>query len=322
MSSTLPAALRVIRPLNLLFIALTQFLLMYCILKSVITSQEHEAQLGFPLFSLLVLSTMLIAAAGYVINDYFDIKADQINKPDKVVVGKHLTRRQAIALHLVLTSAGVVIGIMLGIVVGRIWLASIHIVSATLLWFYSTYFKKRMLSGNAIVSGLTALVPVTVLLYQTPTLTDPLFTTLAFYTILYAGFAFLVSMIREIVKDMQDMHGDAGDDCCTLPIVVGLRPSKIIVNALVIITLVGLGFLQYLVMPDRAVALVIYILLLIQLPLIFVMAKLRPADRAADFRIISYFIKGIMLMGILTMPLLYLTTNVSSLLTEAILLWP
>jgi 4-hydroxybenzoate polyprenyltransferase len=277
---------------------------MYCILNPILLRAHHAAMLDFGMFSLLVLSTLLIAAAGYVINDYFDVKTDLVNRPSRVVIGKQLSRRQAIALHAVMNGIGIVIGFFLAMQVGRWWLVGMHVLTASLLWFYSTYFKRRMLSGNVIVSLLTAIVPVVVLLYQSPDLDARWFDAMLFYTLLYALFAFLVSMMREIVKDMQDMQGDVSIHCRTLPIVAGLRTSKVVVNVFAIGVLLLLAAMQALLLPEKGMLLVIYVLLFVQLPIVFVLAKLRPADRPADFRILSYFIKGIMLTGILTMPLI------------------
>jgi 4-hydroxybenzoate polyprenyltransferase len=252
-------------------------------------------------FALLVMSTMAIAAAGYVINDYFDVRTDLINKPDRVTVGRHLSRRQAMLLHFVLNTIGVGLALYLAISIHRPWLVALQIGTAGSLWFYSTYFKKRMISGNILVSGLTALVTVVVLLYQAPSFETRLFGLMTVYALVYAGFAFLVSMMREIVKDMQDMGGDGAEGCCTLPIVAGLRTSKFVVQTLAIMTLLLLALFQYAMLQGPGMAIVLYVLFLVQLPIIFVMAKLRTADRPADFRILSSFIKGIMLTGILSM---------------------
>lgn len=300
----LSPSLRAIRPLNLAFIAGTQYLFMYCLVNPILIRAQLSPLLDFPLFTVLVLSTVLIAAAGYIINDYFDVKTDLINKPEKVVVGRHLSRRQAIALHVLLNTMGVALGFILALNVGRWWLGGIHVLTAASLWFYSTYFKRRILSGNLIVSALTAAVPIVVLLYQSPGFQSRWLDALLFYTLLYAVFAFLVSMMREIIKDMQDMQGDLSAKCCTLPIAVGLKASKVVVNFFAICTLLLLTGMQVLLLPERGMLLVLYVLFFVQLPVVFVMAKLRPADRAADFRILSYFIKGIMLTGILTMPLI------------------
>lgn len=300
----MPAVLRITRPLNLVFIAVTQFLLMYSLLDPVFTRSQNEPLLSAGWFTLLVLSTVLIAAAGYVINDYFDVKTDLINRPDRVVVGRQLSRRQAIALHLALNVTGVALGFILAFKVERPWLGGIHLLTAALLWFYSTNFKKRALSGNVIVSLLTAAVPVIVVLYQAPILESRLFDLLMFYGLTYGVFAFIVTMMRELVKDMQDIQGDAGDRHRTLPIVAGLKTTKLLVNIFGILAIALVGLLVWPTLPKHGMLLALYVLFLVQLPVVFVLAKLRPADRYADFRVLSYFIKGVMFTGILTMPLI------------------
>jgi len=209
---------------------------------------------------------------------------------------------------------GVVLGTYVGFLVGKPWLVTVHVLSAVMLWFYSTFFKKRMISGNLIISALTALVPLMVFFYIIPSWQSLSLKPLLFYALLYSGFAFLVSMMREIVKDMQDMYGDANDDCCTLPIVAGLKTSKIVVDVLGLMVIAAVGVLQVLLLPDRGILLVLFPLFFIQVPVVFILTKLKPADRSADFRILSYFIKAIMLAGILTMPWIALTINPATLL--------
>lgn len=310
----LTAALRVLRPVNLTFIALTQVLLMYCLFLPVLEFYSELSAINNFQFVALVVSTVLVAGAGYVINDYFDVKSDQVNRPGRVVVGKHLTRRSAMALHTTLSLIGIGLGLYLGIAIGRPWLGGVHLISAIALWYYSTFFKNHLISGNMVISWLTGLVPMIVFLYVMTAADGSSTRMLFFYALIYASFAFLVSMMREIVKDMQDMHGDQADARNTLPIVAGLNTSKIVVDVIGLSVVAAVGVVQAMLLPDRGMLLVIYALVFIQLPIVFVIAKLKSADRATDFRTLSHFIKAIMLAGILTMPLIAYATNPATLL--------
>ncbi len=161
---------------------------------------------------LIVLSTVLIAAAGYVINDYFDVKIDLINKPDRVIIGRYLKRRVAMTTHQIFN----VLGCLIGFWVNK-WVFLVSLSSVTLLWLYASYFKKRPFIGNFIVSLLTGLSLIILTVYYPQN--RPL-------VILYAMFAFGISLIREIIKDMEDVRGDASHGCRTLPIVWGIPRTK------------------------------------------------------------------------------------------------
>lgn len=259
-------------------------------------------------FFLLVLSTIMIAAAGYIINDYFDIKMDVINKPNRIIVGKEISRRMAMATHLILNAAGIAIGIYLGWKVGNIKLGGFHFVSAGLLWFYSTTYKKQFLIGNIIVAFLTAIVVLIIPLYEpilfTATTPSDYYAVGGMLSILlpYAFFAFMISLIREIVKDMQDIKGDASYDCKTLPLVLGISKSKIVVYALILIFILSGGYIQSKLFTNPDFRILFYIILVaIQTPLIYMLWLLNKADTKDDFRSISTVIKIIMLFGILSM---------------------
>ena len=161
-------------------------------------------------FLLLVISTVLVAAAGYIINDYFDIQVDQLNER-KVIVGNTIKRREAMALHFIFSGLGVGIGFYLGWKVGMWNLGFINLFSASALWFYSTNFKRNYLIGNILISLLSALVLLIVALYDIlPASEQNDINAIVVFKIIciYAAFAFITTLIREIVKDLEDLEGD------------------------------------------------------------------------------------------------------------------
>jgi 4-hydroxybenzoate polyprenyltransferase len=182
---------------------------------------------------LLSLSTALIAAGGYVINDYYDVKIDLINKPGRVVVGKYMKRRVAMFIHIFLSLAGVILGFIVS------WkLAVVNFLSAGLLWLYSNQLKRMPVVGNVSVALLTGLSIYIVHL---------IFPDGHAMVIAYALFAFCFTLIREIIKDMEDLKGDSTFGCKTLPVVVGIRKTKWFVyglSILFVITLVALSFIS------------------------------------------------------------------------------
>ncbi len=231
----------------------------------------------------LAISTAIIAAAGYIINDYYDIKIDLINKPERVVIGKGITRRYALFFHTMLSLLGVALGLWLGL---RI--AAIHFVSAFLLWWYSNNLKRQPFIGNLIVALLTgaSVLLVNVLYYEHYTLVG-----------IYALFAFFMTLVREIVKDMEDLKGDNTFGCRTLPIVFGLRKTKWVIYILLMVFALLVLFLNYSYtrLPEY------YFLIFLFVPLGFFLMRLIAADTKKDFYWLSQWCKIIMLLGILSM---------------------
>ncbi|MBW7465878.1 geranylgeranylglycerol-phosphate geranylgeranyltransferase [Pontibacter aydingkolensis] len=273
--------LRLIRFPNLVLIVLSQALAQACLLaEGVNWSKALE-----PGFLYLTLSTVLIAAAGYIINDYYDVKIDAINKPGRLLIGRKIRRRRAMFAHLILSFIGVAGGLWLSVPVGLINLGAV-----LLLWGYSARLKKMLLIGNVVISLLSASMLLVVAVYAN---------TLNNITIGYALFALIISLIREIIKDMEDVKGDASFDCRTLPIVAGLRNTKLVLYPLIAIFQ---AFLIVVILHSRTPLLHdVYMAILVLAPSIWLLLKLIRADRRRDFTFLSNLNKLIMLTGILSM---------------------
>lgn len=241
---------------NLLIIIITMILMRYAIIAPLLSkvtinaadgSGQAAMQLQFPLvrFILLVLATVFIAAGGYVINDYFDIKADLINR-GKVIVGTRIGRRTAMKWHFVLNLIGVIIGFYISWMAGFLMLGTLFLIVSGLLYFYSASYKKQFLLGNIIVALLTAAVPMIVALYEWPALyryyainaiERPDINFILYWVGGFAIFAFLTTLSREIIKDIEDFTGDREYGRNTVPVVLGIMPAKIISLVLNIITI-------------------------------------------------------------------------------------
>src|SRR5688572_26324349 len=232
---------------------------------------------------LLSVSTTAIAAGGYIINDYYDVKIDYINKPDRVVIGKNITRRYAILFHIVLSFIGVALGFYLS------WrIAAVNMLSVFLLWLYSNNLKRLPFIGNFTVAFLTGLSVIVV---------DIFYRTENSLVVIYALFAFFMTLIREIIKDMEDLQGDNTFGCKTLPIVWGVRKTKILIYIILMVfaaTVVLLNQL-YRALPFK------YHLVFLFLPLLWLLYRLIRADTKKDFTRLSTFCKVILLLGILSM---------------------
>lgn len=231
----------------------------------------------------LTLSTVSIAAAGYIINDYYDIKIDLINKPERVVIGKSIARRYAILFHTIISLVGILLGLLLGWKIG-----AVNFVCVFLLWLYSNSLKRQPFIGNFVVAALTGLsIDLINLLYnQHNTL-----------VIIFALFAFLMTLVREIVKDMEDMKGDTTFGCRTLPIVLGIRKTKWVVYFIILIFSIVVLILniQYSLLPAG------YFIGFLLLPMTILMIRLARADTIKEFYQLSQLCKLIMLLGIISM---------------------
>jgi 4-hydroxybenzoate polyprenyltransferase len=305
------AFLKLVRIENLLIIAFTQVLLRYFVLQKVFANGHVSLALDNTLFFLMVLSTLLIAAAGYIINDYFDLKTDMINHPDTVVVDRIIKRRWAIILHITLTALGIFIGVIVSLRTGYMRLALFHIGAATLLWFYSTDFKKQLLTGNIVVAALTAAVTFMPFIFEIGIMQhiDPAFQEIHFKLILsclkisivFALFAFLTTLAREIIKDMEDYEGDKATGGRTMPIVWGLQSARIFSSFVVIITAILLGVVIYnQIRFYRSIFLVsnLYIACTLIFPLLILTFMIMKGSTSADFKRASILLKFIMLFGI------------------------
>jgi len=307
----LPGAFfQLIRWPNLVFIALTQYLFYTCIiLPSLreIPSGEYLDLLAPPIFYLLSLSSILIAAAGYVINDYFDLNIDRVNKPDRLVVDKIIKRRWTIVWHWALSGLGVLLGFYISWKIHNLLVGLSNLGCVVLLWFYSTTFKRRLLIGNVIISLLTAWVILVLYLceFRFSVFRDPLYhqgISRAFkFDILYAGFAFIISLIREVVKDIEDMEGDRRYGCRTIPILWGVNTAKVFAATWLGVLVGALVVIQFYVLQYGWWWILLYCCLLLIVPMFWILRKLYVANTTKDYHFLSSLIKGVMLAGILSM---------------------
>lgn len=304
----LVAFLRLVRTLNLVFIAFTQLLFLYCVVIPVFQQANMPLIIPIHLFVLLVIASVLIAAGGYIINDYFDLNIDQVNKPGKLVVEKLIKRRWAIVWHFVLSAAGILLSTYVAWKTRVWWLAPANVCCVVALWFYSTTFKRKLLSGNIIISLLTAWTVMVVgfivhyKVIKTPGLSGLVQASkIMRITFLYAGFAFIISLIREVIKDIEDMAGDAKYGCRTMPIVWGVNVSKVFTGTWIIVLVAALLIVQAYVLTFEWWGSALYCVLLIIIPLLYILRKLYTAQSSREFHALSNWVKLVMLTGIVSM---------------------
>ena len=291
--------LRLVRWKNLIIILFTQFLAWWCIIL------PNNPVVLLPLnFTLLALSTTLIAAAGYIINDYFDIKIDLVNKPGKVVLEKSIPRKKAIIFHTELNICGLLPAAYVAFRAGHPEWIILQVLCTVLLWFYSTHFKRQMLTGNVIVSILTALTILALVVYEPGIATVPSANSNpspASVLIVYSFFAFALTLMREIVKDMEDHIGDASEGCKTLPVVKGLEYSANFVLAVGIVSILALLYIAYSLFTHRMLFLSVYITILVALLAMWGAFLKNGQTTAAHYHKSSLGLKLIMLAGVFSL---------------------
>ena len=311
MLNTFSDIMRLVRWSNLLFLAALVWLMEKWVAVPILDQLAFGEQLPGSILLLIMLATVFIAAGGYVINDYFDVKIDRINRPDELIVTRSISKPAAMHLSLSLSGIGIVCGIVAAILLRSLTIGILFILVPGLLWFYSSSYKRLFMIGNLIIALLAALTPMLVALANVAVLQLRYATILPYTTLqhdLYAWlggfalFAFLLTWIREIVKDMQDQMGDRELECHSMPVVWGDLWTKIFVTALIVLTIAIIGHLWYHVLPfpiGWTSLSTRYIAFGIIIPLLGSIGLLWAAKIPSDYKTCQQLIKFTMLLGML-----------------------
>lgn len=311
------AFLDLIRWKNLVIVVLTMILMRYFIIEPLLSKMnvvlvsgiglEESMKLQMPWydFAILVLATVLITAGGYVINDYFDIKTDLINRGE-VLVGTKIPRRKAILWHSILNITGILSGFYVSLKAGYLWLGALFLLVSGLLYFYSASYKRQFLIGNLVVATLTAMVPMLVVIYEWPAIyryyqvnaeITPKFDVILYWVGGFSLFAFLTTLTREIIKDIEDFEGDMAYGRNTIPVIIGVNSARIVAISLVLITAALLYLVWYFFINDWITF--IYLTILIVFPLFSVIYRLTRDVNRRQVHGASNMMKIVMLTGIL-----------------------
>lgn len=306
--------LHLIRYKNLLIIAFVQFLIKYALFPSlnmVINGNliDVATTLSPFQFLLLVFATLCIASGGYIINDIYDVEADAINKPEKQYIRKFFNEDKGYNYYMAFTITGTVLGFYLSHLVGNSSLFAIFVVIAALLYLYASFLQKMLLVGNIVISMIVGLSIIIVGIFDLlPAITaQNQFIQSSMFEVLfdYAVFAFIITLIREIVKDIQDIDGDYKAQLKTLAIVLGKsRASKIAFGLTVIALFILVYYLVSFLYMQQTV--IIYFLIAVVAPLLYIAIKLFSATHKNDFKTISSLLKLVMITGMLSMVVYYI----------------
>jgi len=300
--------LKLIRLKNLIFIVFIQLAMRQVVLMPILQKYGFDYSTVNLQLLLLIIATVCIAAGGYVLNDYFDVKIDAINRPEKLIVNRHISKRNAMIFYQLTTATGIVAGLILAFLLRSFTLTFIFFVVPGLLWFYSSVYKRQFLIGNLIVSFSAALTVLVVAISELAFLQRE-YGNLIFETpvpgqiYLWIGgfsfFSFLVSWIREIVKDMEDIEGDRELECRTMPVKWGVAKTKWLVYFLIILTSILLLVTNILIVDFQGSLTLRYIIFGLIIPLTVALLFLVRAKIPADFHRISTLLKFVMLTGVM-----------------------
>ncbi len=302
------AFIKLVRWPNLLMVAVIQFGLYYAVITGIYKIAGATATLGLTDMLLLVVATMMVAAAGYIINDYFDLHTDRINKPSSVILGKELNRKTGIVLYAVLNIAAAVVGFWLAFKVDSWRLGLLFPMIIILLWLYSVKYKAIVIWGNVAVAFLAAMVVIIVWLFEffmlrgqpdTFVAVTPYLGLITAYFSMFALFAFLLTFTREVIKDAEDIEGDTTAGLETLAVKHGMKASKRMALLLTTITAGLLVWVVYSFAANGMLVAAVYYALAVFIPLAYLFFKTIKATDKKDFHNLSTVIKVIMIAGII-----------------------
>lgn len=303
--------LQLLRVGNLTFVAILLYVMEKWVATPLLQLEQFGELMPWWILTLLIVSVIGIAAGGYVINDYFDVKIDRINRPDNLVVTRIISRDAAMNLFYGLTAVGVIAGTVVAWWAHSWTLLFTYVVIPGLLWFYSASYKRMFLVGNLVVAFASAIVPLLVAianadylhhLYQNALAYSPIVGELYVWTGGFAIFAFLLTWVREIVKDIEDIEGDREMECRTLPIVWGDKVAKIIATLLLMAIAILIVYMLFAVLPfshEWKSLPTRYVVFGLIVPILCSIVLLWAANNRTEYHRVQTIIKFAMFMGML-----------------------
>lgn len=307
------AYFRLIRPVNLLIIALTQYMIAYAVIIPFLKVNGIENIYSHLDFALFVLAHVIIAAAGYIINDYYDLAADAINKPQKNMLLERISPKKAYNLNFILNIIGGLLALYCSYKAGNYKLGFLPIVVSLALYFYALKYRRQLFTGNIVVAIIIAYsVLVVWLLYFFAIKNSPIqfasligsYGTISYFVIGFAVFAFLMTLIREIIKDAEDINGDKEAGYVSIPIRYGLGTTRKVLYIIIALAMALLGYVQFLLKDSYS--LLTWYGFLIQTLLLILIFQVKKANDTKGFHGASLFSKIIMVAGILSAQILYI----------------
>jgi 4-hydroxybenzoate polyprenyltransferase len=298
----------------------SMFFILLFVIDPLLGAESFEMGLSEWEFLLLLSATLFITAGGYLINDFFDMDADRINKPGKNLVGGKWSVATVQVLYWVFTLLGVGLGVLLSWVIGKLTYSLVFVFAAGLLWFYSERYKCMPIIGNLVVAFLSALSFGLVWLFYFFALSrDAIaftdvqsnFELVNVFILIYMGFAFVTSLLREIVKDIEDSSGDERYGCNTFVVAFGQTKAKVLAAFIAFLGLVATIFTQLFFFEIKFMMMLGYFVL-IDLGFLLSVIWIIKGNKKSDFKRISTFSKLLMFVGVFSMTLVYLEILIGS----------
>ena len=290
--------LRLIRSKNLLIIIISFFVFEIYILESYLNELSTNIN-----FFLLLSITLLITASGYIINDIFDVNIDQINKKDKIFIGKKYSKNTGKTLYFIIIIFSILLSVILCYRIGKMYLISIFISCIYILWLYSKSLKNKFFLGNITTSFLVSLSIINLVIFSELEINKN--SKLILYS--YAYLSFLITLIREIIKDIEDIKGDLKYNSKSIPIRLGIKNSKLICYILLSILFISISYIllenyKYSYLEITITQTIIYYLIILSL-IIYCIISIIKAKQKQHYSKISLLIKRIMIISILLIPI-------------------
>lgn len=255
---------KLIRLRTIAFAAFTMYAMRYFVIMPILEKEGFSLQVSEGDFSLLVLAVCCLVSAAYVINDYFDTKADRISGSRQVIVGKTISRRTAITLHTLLNVVAVAIAYYLAHKIHHSEIVLLFLAISAILWFYSSRIKKYFIWGNICVAFMASLIPLTAIAFEIPLLKDVYsdvvvkthvgFASIFYWTLWYSYFIFLNMLIYEINKDVYSVNGDQAEGITTIPVKWGVPATRTLLTGLAMLALASVCTFYYLKFWDSPLA--------------------------------------------------------------------
>lgn len=309
------AYLRLVRWVNLLIITLAVYWFYAYMIRPVNIAAVYTSLFSFTELIMFILSVVCVAAAGNVINDYFDIEIDRVQRPERPLPSGTVSLDAAYTLYFLLNLVGVGLGFYLSWQNNNYRLGYIYIIAALLLYLYSASLKKIAVVGNIVVASLIAVIFLLLFVFEANFISiipldeldkEKALRVIYYQVIGYALFAFFTNFTREVVKGIEDMNGDAQHKVKSLPVVGGINVAKIVAAVAILLIISGLVFVQYIMWHGQGIKQFVYIAVLLQLPLLAALFFIIKGKQPEDFRKVSLLLKVIMFLGIATLPIFHL----------------
>jgi len=298
---------------NLIIILITMLLMLFCLINPALGLAPFEAGLSWVELMLLMASVLAITKGGYIINDLVDVNTDSVNKPGKNLVGNRISESTAQVLYWITTLSGIAASVLFSYMLHKISYSLIFLFSAGLLWFYSQKYKCQPLVGNVVVAVLSSLSFGLVWLFTFFALSNQgiefarvqsSFSLTNKLVLIYVGFAFLITLLRELIKDLEDYTGDNRFGCRTLPVVYGKGVAKVFALITAYLSLAGLIWVDFFYFKMQFYGIAGWFILIIVL-LVLMIVRLHRATEKPDFASLSRLSKRLMLLGIVSLIFFY-----------------